>query len=264
MRWYPKKLENNDLIYHYTKAETAKIILENSSLKLNPPNNMDDPTEKGDFRYGFSWNHNLREWVENLKGASDPDVLSSNFLLNNYFQKFTKLACFCMTSNGINGFHRPRMWDQYANKHTGVCIGFSLNSIKEIFIETGIPHIVGKVEYKDLNQRHININLSFNLLKHTIPKLTDTNQEIIMMKNLIKDHYLTKNLDYRDENELRVILIIKDDDGEYFVDVKSAIKLIITGCNISNDDKGIITALCSDDKDIYEQSVLNRQYQYVK
>jgi hypothetical protein len=127
-------------------------------------------------------------------------------------------------------FSNPLLWSHYADKHKGICLGFEIDTSK---VEIKYPSYVTGIQY-------IN-NFQAALLKHSEgnPKEAEENMEKIL---------LTKFIDWKYEDEVRVLLKKDNKDGEhYFFMFDEIIRLtqVITGvrykdnpeyplCNILN------------------------------
>lgn len=213
-----KKIYNDDIIYHYTKASTAiDFILYNNKLKFNQALKSIDPIEsrkadRGTIYYG----------IEAEKLTTKQQYLDENELhafLNDMQEQFS-LICFCQNSIGSDfasenyistfdghqelfGFTKLRMWDQYADKFSGVCIAFSKEKILSLN-RNKFKIIGGKVEYlkfQELSVKKIGDiqgNYLINVGKEKYKK---------ELKKSVEESFFFKHIDYSGENEYRIVTL---------------------------------------------------------
>ncbi|MFW2601859.1 DUF2971 domain-containing protein [Aliarcobacter butzleri] len=207
-------LNSDDAIFHYTKKETAmEYILNDKKLKFGFFHSTNDPYEyKKRLTSAFGWGDiNQSLFLESMK------------LIDNTIQN-TSFLSFCRNSNN-KGYEKPRMWSQYGQNHSGICLVFSKESlIKTIENQLSQDYFVyaENVNYKEIDSESLNIydDLTVN--------------EIIInhIKQNHKNIFFQKHLDYKDENEFRIILIQKTENNFYkniFVDISDSLKFIILG-----------------------------------
>lgn len=139
-----KSIYNDDIIYHYTKASTAiDFILYNNKLRFNGARKSNDPIEsrkakRGTVYYGSEVDKHRSE-------QHYLDVNELHVFVDDMEKQFNQI-CFCQNRMGedfasknyissfegheeLFGFTKLRMWDQYADKYSGVCIAFSKEKI---------------------------------------------------------------------------------------------------------------------------------------
>ncbi len=108
---------DNNLLYHFTTADSLLKILSNMTLKLSTFDNLNDLNETDiNCNWSDSFNH---------------------IRIKRYIQDHCKLICF--SQNYIYnekfheaGYNHPRMWAQYSNNNTGACIVINEKKLKEI------------------------------------------------------------------------------------------------------------------------------------
>jgi hypothetical protein len=147
-------------LFHYTKRETAlEYILPTGRIKLSPFADTNDPVEVK--TWGFPIRHipeNKIDDISEFTGIQDE--------ANRIRTQEWKLLCLTMDAPGykepepgmlftghfLRGFCRSRMWAQYADRHTRVCLvfdGIKLDqSIKEVLGATSTI-FSGPVRYQD-------------------------------------------------------------------------------------------------------------------
>jgi len=112
-----------------------------------------------------------------------------------------------------HGYLKSRMWSQYGENHEGACLVFSKNKLVSAVTqkykdeEYLIYH--GDVIYKDYvneNSRHDSIDINHDTFDTSSPQEIAI-QHITKYKN---EFLLCKQLDYRDEEEFRIVLLKKE------------------------------------------------------
>ena len=220
-----------DFIYHYTKASTAiEKIVYNMSLKFSPLKDLNDPREYKDFSFSTM-----------TKIGSDIPSIYNHIEVNKKVNEFIKtkfmIGCFCKSKYPTNpqipvdyGYCRARMWSQYAEKHSGICLVFSRKSIENnIKRQMGVEKIIHtNVEY--VKDSYIDDNiLSIDVNQYV---LNEEEYLFNYVKKHSRDFFFTKQADYRDENEYRIVFYLSN-FGSIFVDIKDSLKGIILGDNFN-------------------------------
>jgi hypothetical protein len=223
----PEILKSKDILFHYTKMNTAieKILFE-QRLKLFPRAKSIDPLENCSTIYSVSQFNSIA-----------PENKSKKIIdyLKKYESKIKQLS-FCMNNQVFDlnstfyppleyyGFIKPRMWDQYADKYQGVCLAFDKTKIN---LTTKIPNIVKYEDYEYINEIK-----SISIDKNRIDK--------IGIKKYKKEYFdffneslFLKHKDYKDENEFRIISF-KNQNIDYISIKKSLIAIIISNDYISD------------------------------
>ena len=209
---YSEIFEKDKTLYHYTKFDTAlNHILSDFKLRLSPITTAYDPMESEKPTPSFSYYGN-HDQIENIKIKYDiPELIKS---VSEYYKQLRHL-CLCKNSNEtINGIHttpfepiehfgfaKPRMWDQYGDKYTGICFAISRQRL---------------IQYLDSNYKVLEVKYTRNnLLKANLGTLgINLNQ----VEELGQEKYLNlkyelelqkiseKHIDYRDENECKIVV----------------------------------------------------------
>lgn len=210
-----KSIYNDDIIYHYTKASTAiDFILYNNQLRFNGARKSIDPIEsrKAERRtvyYDF----------ETDKHRSEQHYLNVNELhafVDDMEKQFNQI-CFCQNRMGedfasenyisnfegheeLFGFTKLRMWDQYADKYSGVCIAFSkekilsLNQKKFEIIEDDVKYLT----FQELLSKKIGDIQGNHLENIGIEKYKK------QLEKLLIESFFCKHIDYIGESEYRI------------------------------------------------------------
>jgi hypothetical protein len=223
-------------LYHYTKSSTAvDFIFKNRTLLLGRYTGTNDPKESKAWE--FSLGTNQERDLGKYKMAE-----VSNWLSSELKQK-TRLVCFSMdhpplTGDHIKdihrrGFSKPRMWAQYGERHSGVCIVFDRQKLlHQIKAQFGSAHLVlsGPVQYQD---RSIVRALDDHEYMINIDLLETVGREAYVQEHL-RAHaqalFFEKMTDWRDENEWRCV-VFSNADGDLYLDLKDSITGVMFGEN---------------------------------
>lgn len=231
-----KKIYSEDTIYHYTKASTAiDFILFNGQLRFNASRNSNDPIESRKARRGTVYTGTRADEViakETTLDSNDLHKYISN--LENQFHQI----CFCKNRMGesfaseyyfsrfsgheeLFGFTKLRMWDQYADNYSGVCLAFS----KEKIIsknETRFELLKDDVRYltfQELSVAKIG-DIQGNYLLHV-----GKEEYMKLIDEKVKQSFFLKHKDYSSEDEYRIGTLydknkccIEDIRGEHILD----------------------------------------------
>ena len=91
------------------------------------------------------------------------------------------------------GYRKPRMWAQYANNSSGICLVID----KSLFLKA-IGKLSSKYDYC------FDDNIAY---EEKLPDFTTSRHVKNDVATYQKDLFFTKHLDWRDENEYRVVII---------------------------------------------------------
>lgn len=210
-----KSIYNDDIIYHYTKASTAiDFILFNNQLRFNEARKSIDPIESR--RPERRTVYHDSEVDKHRNEQHFQEVKELHYLLDDLEERFN-LICFCKNRTGedfanesyvspfegheeLFGFTKLRMWDQYADKFSGVCIAFSkekilsLNSKKFDLIKDDVKYLpFQKLLLKKIGD--IQGNYLVNVGKEKYEK---------QLEQLARESFFFKHDDYSGENEYRI------------------------------------------------------------
>jgi hypothetical protein len=197
-------MNSQDSIYHYTKLQTAmEKILFGNQLRFSTLSETNDPYEFKKIFFSYS------EYI-GPGGDANSDFANSkkiNSELNTIIKEKTKVLCFCKNGRSTYAYQKSRMWSQYAENHRGVCLQLSRKGIYDwLKINTQTKAYLQKIDYKrikasELEYRFINERIKNRYLDH-----------IEAHRNSI---YFTKNVDYRDESEVRLVIIDLENELKY-------------------------------------------------
>ena len=164
--------------FYMTSAKWAKVILRERRLKLSRFNESNDPFEL------------------NLIDSRDQSRREIVRMLVEHHNKNTGMICFGKT------WQNPVMWAHYAEKHKGVCLGFSIAS-----------SVISEVNYTD---RKIDVDVGLYLPSGGLSA------------DLIKKTLLTKSTAWQYEAEWRVLAQLETPDpsnGLYYTDFAEQLEL---------------------------------------
>ncbi|MFA6335958.1 MAG: DUF2971 domain-containing protein [Bacteroidales bacterium] len=208
-----KNLYSEDIVYHYTKASTAiDHILFYNQLKFNNVRKLIDPIESKPAHRICAGSLGVN--CEKISESDLNDLL--DFVIN--IENSICQISFCKNEMGQDfespfyrgdiegneeyfGFTKPRMWEQYANNYSGVCIAFSkkkllaLNNKSHELIDGDVEYITNsQLKYSKMGD----INLDFLLEKGLEEYKKEAEKKI--MSGLFYKHK-----DYIGENEYRIV-----------------------------------------------------------
>ena len=226
--------DENKLLYHYTKMCVAKDhILKSGTLLLGSFGNMNDPKESKiwEFNLGTNQNRDLGRYNQFELSKRLSDALKNN----------AWLVCFCRDSGPLTGNHlqdiakrgyaKPRMWAQYAEKHTGVCLVFDRELLGKQ-IERSCSHTfaiyAGNVTYRD---RLVVPNLHEGDYFINVDYLEEFGFEEYVRAHLRTYHrrlFFEKMQDWRDEKEFRWV-VFSDTSGQIRVNIADSLVGVIFG-----------------------------------
>ena len=203
--------KGDGVLFHYTKFEKFKLIMEDLTLLPSSFERLNDMNEGN---------------VHNMN-------LSQNFMVMYNTDKYIKEKCriICFSQNydikgfGQEGTNHPAMWAHYADNSNGVCIVID----KEAFISKN----------KDILDNHF---YKFEDVKYSLSNTPDDEKidyeaktpEDFIIKNW-QDLFFLKHKDWENEDEHR--LFIMDYDGKLSID--GCIKYIVLGRKLFLDNTRI-------------------------
>ena len=144
-------------LYYMTSAKWAEVILKERRLKLSRFYEANDPFEL------------------NLIDSRDPDRRKIVQMIEKHHNDRTGMICFGVV------WDNPMMWAHYADKHTGVCLGFDVED-----------HLISEVEYTD---KKIDVEFGAHLPNHGLSA------------ELLNKVLTTKSTAWVSEQERRVLAV---------------------------------------------------------
>ena len=235
---------DDSFLYHYTSLSSACKILESNSLKLSNLTSTNDPLEfLSPENFGFSYCGDI-----DYKKVFYELRLSGQKRRNN-----VRMLCFCKdlfcTSEEwkneknqdfadnllLKGWARSRMWAQYADNHSGVCLVFDKSEFQKAFKS------LSNDDVEILSDRAINYTNYLAELETSLEDINSGARVIYDYSNFYleedkKKFLFQKCQDYRDENEYRFCLInrsLNSPDEAMFVNYGTSLKAVILGQRFS-------------------------------
>lgn len=261
---YSKNFDTSKYLYHYTTFDTALKIIDSDSILFSHLNNTNDTSEA------------------KIKVIFSPEGISSQEEYNkyvnsitNYFEKHNKLIqllCFSMDTNldskdidkkntsmhpkekyydiSGRGFALPRMWAQYGDNSKGVCIVVDKEKLLELINKKICIKKHGPVIYRPFYDSYI---ISKKMMDDLYEKISSKFNGSYPLLNLINDdhgflqnNYFEKNIDWKNENEFRIITLVNEQTSNERVpinDFSSALRGIVLGENIDTTNEKLIRLL---------------------
>ena len=227
-------IKSDDAIFHYTRASVAlEKILFDGKFRLSLRKDTNDPHE---YKFIFLSMRGSRlppEAVE-LYNEAHP-------VIDRIIRMESRVMCFCSNTiptiildngktiqdNVVNtiGWNKSRMWAQYGENHRGICLVFSKKAIEADLADIKENVIAENIQYTT------RVGISPDAYTLNGNQLVEDGVEGYCY-NHIKRHsgtlFFTKNIDYRDESEYRVVVFDPNHNYE-FININKSIKGVIAG-----------------------------------
>lgn len=232
---------NRKNLYHFTSTDTLiKYILKDNRLMFNNLCKMNDPKESNSWPFKIYDESDIESYSKvNIKLFEDIDYfIKTHWLIACFKEEFGIIG-----DSDINEYSRAyfdmRMWSQYGNSHTGVCIVFDYEKLVNSFSNvTDIEIFEGSANYV---QDYINgIDDPFALSFHQISQIGLDETLNRQTEKYYKEFFFTKSLSWSGEQEYRIALQSKYKKEYYLHDFKDAISCIILGNKTSIEDQEAI------------------------
>src|SRR5574337_2128898 len=128
-----------EMIYKYVDLDTAEKIIENHSLKFSSPITFNDPFDLNNSLIDFTYTkEDLKKFIDkskdSLNNSQRSKILNENLksnqkIFNAYNAVLNREKETCGISCFSKSFNKTLMWSHYADKHAGVCLGFTINPL---------------------------------------------------------------------------------------------------------------------------------------
>lgn len=217
-------LDSEDTLFHYTTSSVAlENILHHKKFKLSKFVRTGDPKEYKDILFNIAF-HFLATNEDEKEEITQKEKAQGQ--INSILKEKIRVICLC-TNSDKNGWSKFRMWSQYGEGHSGICLVFSKkklenylrNNLEDVYYKTG------DVEYKKYDFQY---GKSFDIDINTLKKLGIESYCTDHLKKHIQYFCFQKNIDYKDESEYRVIIFDFNNKYEY-LDISDFIEWIIVG-----------------------------------
>lgn len=207
---------NQGIIYKYVDFHIGIndiLMPDGLKIKFDNPETFNDPFDchEGLINFNKTENEDVKEYLEIQNQVLDRKnrrfVTRQTNKKKNMIKFFKEKKDLYKVSCFSKNYNNPLMWAHYANKHKGICIGYSFPILPEDFR-------VYNVTYRK-NILPIDINID---------------------ENRVMYYWLTnKAMSWEYEEEIRAITKSSYPDNIIAVD-KSWCKELIFGCNVKNKD----------------------------
>jgi len=145
----------------------------------------------------------------------------------------------------LSGYNHPRMWDQYAERHKGVCLVFDGIKLDQMVHEelAGTCQIFsGMVKYSDIKSTSGTL---MDLDYSDVIAMGPTEAAREHFRKYYAHYFLKKNLDWERETEFRW-LVHSTRNGPEYVSISGALIGIIIGMDYPRADFTILKSLCKE------------------
>lgn len=211
-------------------------------LRLSPFLKTNDPREYKEWLYD--------EWAFGGKVEFNTHKKTeAEIRLNDLRRNKSKVACFCSNIDFnhlyyfkkkiINhyGYEKSRMWSQYGEDHSGICLVLSKEKIENkvnSISNQDIQCFKKIIEYKKMRR------LDFpNLQTNKLSRMNIEEFCKFVIQSQQKNIYFIKDIDYIDESEYRIVILSEEED--YFhLDITMCLEGIIAGDNFPDKDKSLL------------------------
>jgi hypothetical protein len=236
---------------HYTGRYAALAhVLPMKLLRLSPFELMRDPLEAKD-RYisvnpGQSWlgaKHSMLEAVHGGINARVNAVLKQQFKLLSFTQDPDNAA---NGGEGLfgRGYARPRMWEQYAEGHRGICLLFSYERLIDVVdaqLASQPWSYRGEVRYRSMTD---GLRADPQLvLERLTPDVLDAAAEELVA-DLLPDLFFEKFDDYASEQEYR--FVTRAEQRFVHVQYGSALRGVVMGAEFPSEELAPLLLQCAE------------------
>lgn len=172
---------HEDLVFHFTNADAGLNIIKSLEFRAGRLVKTNDIRENLLYQQFQFTNLQLKEMLEKQ---------CHTFSFSSNFQRLESNIRF-------SGYKKPRMWAQYANNSSGLCLIID----KNLFL-------------KCINDSHDCQYCFDNYIEYQeiLPDFTTQAINIHEIEKYQHDLFFTKHLDWRDENEYRVLVITEKEE----------------------------------------------------
>ena len=253
---YEKDFSPDKYIYHYTTFDSAIIILNSMSLRFS---NICKANDTAESKPKLVFQKNVTE--------DDKERIVDFFINVNTLG----LKILCFTRDNITdtllekdlqkmyadysgrGFSLPRMWAQYAENNSGICLVFDKAKFLTL-VDRQIKLLVIKkdnVNYIDQFKGYkVKREIVDNILNYLYSERSNVGNTIIgrqlfnKFPQLVNYNYFNKLDDWKGEHEYRILAI---NDKDIFVNhIEDSLNGIVIGERIPAEKERIIKMFCQD------------------
>jgi hypothetical protein len=229
-------------LFHYTRLATAiEKILPSLKLRFSRFSNMRDPREThwafsasffGDIPGSNATFWRIQSRVAELKST----VRLLSLTEDDDRQRLPHEEVFS------RGFSHPRLWEQYAGNHAGVCLVLSKDALLEAAQKATEAH--GVLEHRSVAYRDGQITIEASGVD--LQTIHQRGMDVVLTEHLdrhVRELFFTKLEDWASEVEYRFVIRWEAEE-ELFVDVEDALKGVIAGHAVAKEWAPALEALC--------------------
>ena len=204
-----KEFNTNEYLYHYTSFNTVLKILCTNKLQFSPLTETNDTSEqKPRIKYNFDIASKSKEKVDEFEKYWQIRSEEARLLCFSRDKKSRKktveMDIFDVRGRG---FALPRMWAQYAENNSGVCLILKKKKLENDIISCFPSAICSDVKYFDWDYNYKIEEKFFDELCKVIEHNPGThnmnpyeNQEVIL------NTFFSKDKDWESEREYRIVI----------------------------------------------------------
>ncbi|WP_285727734.1 DUF2971 domain-containing protein [Psychromicrobium xiongbiense] len=228
-------------LYHYTSASTLARILESRALMMGPYSATNDPRETSGWGGSIELTHD--------EALDQPEEIGRLWSLVRDAREGVKLACFTLDRETDQptfrlpfhrGWARARMWHQYADRHSGVCLIFDRErwgeSLQLLSEENSFDIHEGAITYEDVKLGHYQRILTYSSDELRAGQVKDA------IARIVRDHrddlFFKKNRDWESENEYRYLAI--GEAEKEFVPIATSLVGIVLGQDFPDTEVAVL------------------------
>jgi len=256
---------DKDTVCHYTCKKNAISILDDKQINFSSLVSTNDPRESKQWNFDFIGSEQSICYENHKEALSvfDNSIKNNSMILgfcgwNNEEMNFKKNAIPPYGQDDYRvGWARSRMWSQYGRRHTGVCLIFDRKKLEEQFKSTFETNkkFAGRVEYQYnlesfVRARKIECK---NIIEHGVNKALE-----MQLDKYFHEYFFLKLMDYRDEHEYRLVVIVNDGDS-IGLPIESSLKGVIVGTDFPSEEYGSIDVLAQNCNSAVERYFISWQ-----
>jgi hypothetical protein len=235
-------------LFHYTTFEAfLGHILPSRRLRLSPLDEVNDPRESKAWLCSLSIDEGEPE---------DWDVFEVSREFTELLKGSTKVLCLTRDDPALHpnriahlygrGYAHTRMWDRYANNHTGVCLAFDIDRLQSDVAMS----VAGKGEV-------IHMGVTYSDMPPGETAAFNVKTSVIVSKGLqgaLRAHrelhhgtlYFYKSTDWASEFEYRWVLL-SDGDARYeYADIQYSLAGVIFGADFPDESIPMVRDVLGD------------------
>lgn len=251
---YDPNFSRDKYLYHFTDVEKFVKIIYGKSLKFSKISTTNDTLESKPKI--FEYNQNTNGLYEIVKHFRD---INQDYLQLLCFTRDMKKSTNVPGGKSLfidysgRGFALPRMWAQYSNNNTGVCLVFDKSELIRLvenalglsLIHHGTIKYISKFQYYKVNFDELS-RLMKRIGEYQKSKMQQSFADLDFLRSnldFVKYNYFCKLDDWSGENEYR---FLSYGESDYFIkDIVDALIGIVVGENIEPANENIVKIMCN-------------------